>query len=236
MPILATIGHYESNLPCREIRKFHDVMQGYVSFFLYRGTARNIIKFIFLIILFGKISSSRSLSLSSAESETERMTDFKRFGLEPYSIEPTKSVAYGRNSVNDLANSYDTVTNDGDSRIGYKTWCKCECYIPMKTSIECVCCLEIIKTCKPIYVVFVRFYIRSTFCAMIFDVIILFVWFPPAANPWQIRIKVLHHLKICVYRFLWNILLCQSHLLLDKTYLLVSIFYKRAFNWIQGVP
>ena len=43
-----------------------------------------------LIILFGKMSSSESLSSSGTESETARMTDFKKFGLQPYSLEPTK--------------------------------------------------------------------------------------------------------------------------------------------------
>ena len=59
----------------------------------------------FLIILFGKMSSSESLSSSSIVSETERMTDFEKFGLQPYSLEPTKSkvpVGYGRNSMSVL--------------------------------------------------------------------------------------------------------------------------------------
>ena len=36
-----------------------------------------------------------------------------------------------------------------NGRIGYKTWCKCECCAPMETSIEGVCCLEIPEICKP---------------------------------------------------------------------------------------
>ena len=73
------------------------------------------------------MSSSESLSSSGAEPETEIMTDF---GLQPYSLEPTKPqvpVGYGRNSASDLANSSNAATNDVDGRIGNKTWCKCEC-------------------------------------------------------------------------------------------------------------
>ena len=106
----------------------------------------------FLIILFGKMSSGEYLSSSGTESETERMTDFEKFGLQPYSLEPTKSkvpVGYGRNSMSDLANSSNAATNDVDGRIGNKTWCKCECCAPMETSIESVCCLEIPEICKP---------------------------------------------------------------------------------------
>ena len=54
------------------------------------------------------MSPSESLSSSGTESETERMTDFEKFGLQPYSLEPTRSkvlVGYGKNSVSDLTNS-----------------------------------------------------------------------------------------------------------------------------------
>ena len=88
--------------------------------------------------------------MSSTESETERQNDFKKFGSELYSLESIKikvPVACDRNSVNDLASSY--VINDVDGRIGYKTSCKYECYTPIETTIELVCCLEITKTCKP---------------------------------------------------------------------------------------
>ena len=84
------------------------------------------------------MSSSESLSSSGTESETARMTDFEKFGLQPYSLEPTKwkvPVGYGRNSVSDLANSSDAATNDVDGRIGNETWCKCECCAPMEKSI-----------------------------------------------------------------------------------------------------
>ena len=73
------------------------------------------------------MSSNESLSLSGTESEIERMTDFEKFGLQPYSLEPTKSkvpVGYGRDSMSDLANSSNAATNDVDGRIGNKTWCK----------------------------------------------------------------------------------------------------------------
>ena len=50
--------------------------------------------------------------------------------------------------MNDLASSSNAATNDVDGRIGNKTWCKCECCVPMETSIESVCCLEIPEICK----------------------------------------------------------------------------------------
>ena len=62
--------------------------------------------------------------------------------------------------MNDLASSYDAVINDVDGRIVNKTWCKYECYTPIETTIERVCCLEITKTCKP------RFY--GTSCLYFF--------------------------------------------------------------------
>ena len=106
----------------------------------------------FLIILFDKMSSSESLSSPGTESETERMGDSEKFGLPPYSLEPTKSkvpVGYGRNSMSYLATSSNAATNDMDGRTGNKTWCKCECCAPMETSVESVCCLEIPEICKP---------------------------------------------------------------------------------------
>ena len=69
------------------------------------------------------MSSSKSLSSSGTESETERMTDSENFGLQPYSLELTKSkvpVGYGRNSMSDLTNSSNGATNDVDGRIGNK--------------------------------------------------------------------------------------------------------------------
>ena len=77
-----------------------------------------------MIILFGKMFSSESLSSSGTESENERMIDFEKFGLQPYSLEPRKSkapVGYGWNSMSDLANSINAATNDVDGRIGNKT-------------------------------------------------------------------------------------------------------------------
>ena len=94
------------------------------------------------------MSAGESLSSSGTESESERMTDFEKFGLPPYSLEPTKSKVpsgYGRNSVSDLANSSNAATNDVDGRIGNKTWCKCECCAPMETSIVSVCYLEFLR-------------------------------------------------------------------------------------------
>ena len=97
------------------------------------------------------MSSSKSLPSSGTESGIEKMTDFEKIALQSYSLEPTKSkvpVAYGRNSVSDLASSNDLATNDVYGRTGCKTWCKCECCALMKTSIG-VCCLEIPEICKP---------------------------------------------------------------------------------------
>ena len=58
------------------------------------------------------MSPSESLSSSGTESETERMTDFGKFGLQSYSLEPTKSKVpvayYGRNSTSDFAAYYKT--------------------------------------------------------------------------------------------------------------------------------
>ena len=80
------------------------------------------------------------------------MTDFKKFDLQSYSLEPTKSkilVAYGRITMSDLASSSNAATNDVDGRTNNKTWCKCECCAPMETSTESVCCLEIPEICRP---------------------------------------------------------------------------------------
>ena len=98
------------------------------------------------------MSSSESQFLSGTESETERMTGFEKFGLQPYSLEPVRSkvsAGYGRNSMSDLANSSNAAINVVDGRAGNKTWCKCECCASMETSIETVCCLEIPESCKP---------------------------------------------------------------------------------------
>ena len=143
------------------------------------------------------------------------MTDFEIFGLQPYSLEPTKSkvpVGYGKYSMSDLANSSNAATNDEDGSIGNKTWCKCGCCAPMETSIESVCCLEISEICK----------LRSsvTLCLHVcrsYDIHILFhdilweknpltIWFPHTFDPCQIRTKVLFRFKL--HRISLNILLC----------------------------
>ena len=96
------------------------------------------------------MSSSKFLPSSRTESEIEKITDFEKFGLKLYTLEPTKSkvpVAYGRNSVSDLASSSDVATNGVNGRTGNKTWCKCECCTPVETSTG-VCCLEIPEICK----------------------------------------------------------------------------------------
>ena len=49
------------------------------------------IKINLLIILFHKMSSRKSLPSSGTESEIERMTNFEKFGVQPYSLESAKS-------------------------------------------------------------------------------------------------------------------------------------------------
>ena len=117
---------------------------------LYHHTISSKIKFNFLIILFGKMSSSKSLPLSGTESEIERMTDFFRLvTLLSWTDKIKSSICYDRNSVKDLTSSNDIAENGMNGRIGNTTWCKFECCAPMKTSIECVCCPEIPEIRKP---------------------------------------------------------------------------------------
>ena len=57
------------------------------------------------------------------------MTDFEKLGLEPDSLEAIKSkvlVAYGRDSVNDLARNTDLARNGVNGRRDNEIWCKCE--------------------------------------------------------------------------------------------------------------
>ena len=71
------------------------------------------------------MSSNKSLPSSGTKSEIERMTDLEKFGLQPYTLEPTKSkvpVDCGRNSVSDLASSNDVTTNGVNARIGNQAW------------------------------------------------------------------------------------------------------------------
>ena len=97
------------------------------------------------------MSSSKSLSSSGTESETERMNDLEKLACNhtPLNRKNPVPVGYSRNSMSDLANSSKAATNDVDGRIGNKTWCKCECCAPMETNIESACCLEILEICKP---------------------------------------------------------------------------------------
>ena len=122
------------------------------------------------------------------------MTDFKKLGLKPCSLEPTKwnvLVTYGRNSVCDLARSNDVARNAVNERIGNKTWCKCDWYAAMETSIEGVCCLEIPEICKPIFSSASSLYVCRShlhfapWCSKLSYLISYFIWFP-----WKIRIKV----------------------------------------------
>ena len=136
------------------------------------------------------------------------MTDFEKFGLQPYPLEPTTSkvlVAYGRNSMGDLASSNDTPTNDADGRIVNKTWCKCECCAPMETSIEKVCYLEIYEIYKPRFSGTLCLYVCRSNPHFIQDIMCektpLTVWFPSPFDPCQTRIYVLYRFK--VHRFLW---------------------------------
>ena len=106
----------------------------------------------FLIIWFDKMFSIKSLSLFGTESEIERMTKFEKFDLQPNSLKPTKSkvrVAYGKNSMSDLASNNDTAINYVNGRTDNKIWCKCEWCALMKTSIEGICSLENPEICKP---------------------------------------------------------------------------------------
>ena len=48
---------------------------------LYHRTISDKVKFNFLIILFVKMSSSKSLPSSGTESAVEKITDFEKFGL-----------------------------------------------------------------------------------------------------------------------------------------------------------
>ena len=50
--------------------------------------------------------------------------------------------------MSDFASSNDVTTNGVNGRIGNKIWCKCQCYVPMETSKEGVCCLEITEICE----------------------------------------------------------------------------------------
>ena len=68
------------------------------------------------------MSSSKSLPSSGTGSEIERLTS--KNSACNHTLEPTKSkvpVAYGRNSVSDLASSNDAPTNGVNGRIGNKT-------------------------------------------------------------------------------------------------------------------
>ena len=93
------------------------------------------------------MSSSKPLPSSGTESEIKRITNFKKFGLEPYTLEPKKTkvpVTYGRNSLNDLASCNDVAINGVNGRTG-----NTKPGAPMETSIEGVCCLEIPEIYKP---------------------------------------------------------------------------------------
>ena len=59
------------------------------------------------------MSSTKYLPSSGTEPEIERMTNFKKFGLQKYTLQPKKTVpvTYGRNSVSDPASSNDVTTN-----------------------------------------------------------------------------------------------------------------------------
>ena len=68
--------------PCRD-KHYHHTISSTPSQFK--------IKVNLLIILFHKVSSRKSLPLSGTESEIERMTNFEKFGVQPYSLESAKS-------------------------------------------------------------------------------------------------------------------------------------------------
>ena len=151
---------------------------------LYHHTISNRIKFNFLIIVFGKTSSSKSLPLSGIEAEVERLNDLEKFNLTIHSWNDKSKVpvARGSSSVSDLAGTNDVATNGVNGRIGNKTLWKCEYCAPMEISIEAVCCLEMPDICKPI--------LSSTSCLNVCrsnpDFVLwysrwenLVIWFPP---------------------------------------------------------
>ena len=92
---------------------------------IYYCTISSKFKFIFLIILFGKISGFKSLK--------EVLT--------------SKYLAWSL--VSDLASNNDAATIGMDGRIDNKTWWKCKCCASMETSTKGSCCLEIVEICKP---------------------------------------------------------------------------------------
>ena len=138
MLLLSTTSHYEYNFPYREIGNFITSCRDK----LYHHTTSNKIKFNFLIILFGKMPSSKPLPSSGTESEIERMTDFEKFLLVTIHSWTNKikssSFLCGRNSVSDLASSNDVATKGVSDRFGYKTWCICECCASMDTNRRCL--------------------------------------------------------------------------------------------------
>ena len=171
-------------------------------------------KFHFLIILFCKIFSNKSLPSSGTwKIENWKMT-LKNLASD-HTLEKTKSkvsVAYGRNSVSDLASCNDVATNgvNGRIRISNKTCCKCECCVQTETNIEVVCSLEIPQICKP------RF--SNAFClydCRSYPHFVLwcswrenFVSYLISIQFWSLanRIKVFCHFDLCNYCFLSNIL------------------------------
>ena len=149
-----------------------------------------------------------NLYLSGTELETERMTDFEKFGLQRYSMKPTKSevsFAYDRNSMSDLANNINVATNDMGGRIGNKTWCICECCASMETSIESVCCLEILRFLSQDFQVCCVCKFVDQIHILLYNILYkknqLSIGFPPTFDPCQIRIKFfywfrLHHISL----------------------------------------
>ena len=149
------------------------------------------------------MSSSKSLPSSGTESEIERMTNFKNFGLQPYTLdwtEKNKSSSCLWNSVSDLASSNDVVTNVVDGRTGNKTWCKCECCAPMvffpqkflRFACQVFQVYRVWTFVDQIRILWYDFQGEKTF---------LVIWFLPIVDPWQIRIKVFYHFNLRDYRF-----------------------------------
>ena len=104
---------------------------------LYHHTTSNKIKFNFLIILFDKMSSNKSLPLK--DRKNDRLWEIWLVTIHSWTDKIKHfSFSCGTNSVSDLASSNDIATNGVNGRFGYKTWCKCECCALVDTNRRCL--------------------------------------------------------------------------------------------------
>ena len=86
-----------------------------------------------------------------------------------------------------------------------KTWCKCECWTPMETSIGGICCLEISEICKPRFSATRIWTFVDQIHILCYNILSektsLGIWFPPNVDLWQIRIKVFYTSNFVVIVF-----------------------------------